>query len=464
MKKYSVMLNLVKSKIKMDRVSFFQSSCLFKIVFGVFFFLLMGGIVARNSFFINYEVVLGVLFLFSLLLFSFNLVFRRLSSEFPSAVKKWFFFFLVFWVLNIAPEIVHFLNGEPYLGRLAGLIERYSHLLFIVSFFYIGFFYRNVITVTLIWKLLILSSLFVAWVILYEAILLGSIHHRFGFLGSSFAIDFGIYANSLFIVLLGGFFWRKELGPYWIMALFLAILVCLLGAILSQSRTAWIGWPEAIIGWGGLYFYFLYKQKKFKKLLMIFVFLGIFIFVIIASPISDVLVKRTNLAVQNVQGYLNGVPTSSLGYRFVMYEIAVNKIKEKPWLGIGSNNFSEFIANDSEALFKEKYNLPNHRLNFSHIHNQFLMSQLTRGILATISLVLLFVFLISYFLNKLKNSDNVKYKSLAMAGMVFTVASFMTFMSESPLSNKTQFLFFFLMATMLVVINSNIPEDNQKDI
>ena len=67
---------------------FLEPVLFFKMVFGVFFLLLMGGIIARNSFVINYELFLGIIFLLSLILLVFN---QTSDGVVPVDIKRWFF-------------------------------------------------------------------------------------------------------------------------------------------------------------------------------------------------------------------------------------------------------------------------------------------------------------------------------------------------------------------------------------
>ncbi|HBK71462.1 MAG TPA: hypothetical protein DDZ39_07400, partial [Flavobacteriaceae bacterium] len=219
----------------------------------------------------------------------------------------------------------------------------------------------------------------------------------------------------------------------------------------------WIGWPEAFIGWGSFYIYRLYKLKRIKMLIVFLMGVILVISAIAMSPAKEVLDKRIGMAMSDIAQYNNGNPSTSFGQRFVMYEIGVNQIKETPWLGIGVSNFRSFLEEESQKVFEHKYGISG-KLSFSQIHNQFLMYFVTGGILAFTGLVLLFGFLLYYFFKKIKGSQSDDDKVLGIAGMIFTITSLMTFLPESPLQFKAQFVFFFTIAFLLVVVNENSKE------
>jgi O-antigen ligase len=113
-----------------------------------------------------------------------------------------------------------------------------------------------------------LTGLAVLAVLLYEMLGLPNIEaivtHRFGESLTPHPIHFGLYSNLILIVLLGGFFWALSKGKNHLIALVVAIVVYMLGVILSESRTAWIGMPEAVIAWSIFYLaYFLRNVTRF---------------------------------------------------------------------------------------------------------------------------------------------------------------------------------------------------------
>lgn len=427
----------------------------------IFFYLfllfsLLGGIIAKKTAWFSIEVSL----IFLVILtgwFYFSSRFSYLKiPELSAELKRWIVIILLFAMFNIFPELLRIIQGEDYVGRKVDLVESNLHLLFVMMVVFLGFVFQ--FKMMDLWKLLIATSGFILYVILYEFYLLDFnldllLGYRFGGIASSGVIDFGIYANTLFVILIGAIFWLKKLSTKWQVLLILALLIDFTGAILSQSRTAWIGWPEAIIGWGSFYFYRIYSLKKHKQSLL---FLGGVILLVIAvlfSPAKSIFDKRVDSIISDITEYQTGNPNTSLGKRFIMYEVAINQVVKTPLMGIGINNIQIFIKDSTKKVVENKYNTSTEGYVYSHVHNQFLMSFLVGGILSFISLIILFGYLIFFFSKKLKQSSNDRQKSVAVAGLVFTITSFMTFMPESPLNFKVQFIFFFVIVSLLLIVN-----------
>lgn len=424
-------------------------------------FSLFGGVIAKNTIWFSHEISLVLLTILTVWFYFFSRV-RTPDIQLTSDIKKWIFLVVLFALLNILPELISFFQGEPYEGKKVGLVERHLHVLFIIMIVFLGFTMR--VNILDLWKLLILSSGFVLYVILFEFYFLDFnfnrvLYYRFGS-ASSGVIDFGIYANTLFVILLGSLFWFKKLSKWWKILLIFSLLVDFSGAILSQSRTAWIGWPEAIIGWGSFYFYRLYSLRKYRQIMLFLMGITLLVTFLLLSPAKSIFEKRVNLIFTDVSAYQSGNPNTSLGMRFLMYEAALNQISETPYTGIGINNMQAFITKSTRNLAEEKYEISIIDRVYSQVHNQFLTSFLTGGILAFISLILLFSYLIFYFTKKIRQSHHEKQKLVAVAGLIFTITSLMTFMPESPLNFKVQFIFFFVVASLLLLVNEVEGEKN----
>jgi len=420
--------------------------------------------IARQSFWLGLESVLLLIAIF----FSWIVYANRQEQSIKNldkGLKIALIVFGSFMVFTLIPEFFRLLQGEAYHPKISGYVERHLHLILLVPIVILGAIFK--LTAIDLWKILITATVFVLWVLLsefhYLQLSFSSIaNHRFGAMSSSSVIDFGIYSNTLFVILIGTLFWFKRLSNVWKVLLLFALVISLSGAILSQSRTAWIGWPEAFIGWGSFYIYRLYKLKRIKMLIVFLMGVILVISAIAMSPAKEVLDKRIGMAMSDIAQYNNGNPSTSFGQRFVMYEIGVNQIKETPWLGIGISNFRSFLEEESQKVFEHKYGISG-KISFSQIHNQFLMYFVTGGILAFTGLVLLFGFLLYYFFKKIKGSQSDDDKVLGIAGMIFTITSLMTFLPESPLQFKAQFVFFFTITFLLVVVNENSKERQAAD-
>ncbi len=417
-----------------------------------FFFL--GSLIASESFVIPHELPIVCLVL---LFFYQKWVHRNSERSLSPFYKSWLWFLLIFFILNIIPSAIHAVMEMAYGDRLKQYVENLLHLAFFAIWFFLAV--KVNVSVVQLWKFLILSVVWVVWVLFYETYTLNGFEnlssfivlHRYGDIGSSYVIDFGIYANTLFLILLGGLFWLRRLGWLWGLALFVALAVALTGAILSQSRTAWIGWPEAIIAWTIFYSFYLWKNQKKGVLFGGTVTVIAVVILLTQSSLYSLVEKRTVKAITDVEDYIDGRPLTSLGQRFVMYEAGWNSFKEHPLIGVGPDEFPNELKKQTEGIFSEQFGIQNKYLSFGQIHNQFLMSAMESGIFGVFSLILLFLYLSVIFIQQTKNL-NYYSKSLGVVGLVFMIASFLSFMPEVPLYQRKQFLFFFFVTSLLLVM------------
>lgn len=418
---------------------------------------LIGGLIAREAALVPYEIVLGLLMFFWGMFF-----FTGHERNLAPLLKGWMIILGLFFVMSTFPLIVHWVRGQSFDTYLSTRFEINLHLLFIALWTLLAFHLTKNILV--IWKSLILSAGWVLWVILVEIwALKGQMGlmdfmttHRFGDYASTYVIDFGIYSNTLFLFLLGALFWQKQLRLIWRLLLWIALIVSFSGAVLSQSRTAWIGWPEALIGWSIFYGYWFWthfkglERRKWGVIVALSIALiGVGVSL---SGMFSIIEKRVELAIQDVQKYAAGTPDSSVGHRFVMYEAGWQSVMENPLWGVGPNGFKAEIQSQTQKVFKERFNKENAQLSYGNIHNQFLMSAMQQGIFGVLAVVLVFLFLFYAFFIRKPREDVWAQKSLRYTGAILTVASLLVFMPQTPLYDRTEFLYFFLMMSLALVM------------
>lgn len=418
-------------------------------------FLFIGGIIARPSMFFPYEISLAIF----LCMFLFHLYQGDLQWELPATLKLWVYAVALFFVFNTIPLIYHLITSGHYANRLSTAFEKNFLLIIIVMWVYLAVTYK--VTVLQVWKILIASVFWVAWVVFYEVYSLNGFQHvlsfiqshRFGDVGSTYIIDFGVYSNTLFLFLLGGFLWFRRLSVPWRIYFLSALIVSFIGAILSQSRTAWIGWTEAMVIWGIFYAYWLLKRNKKKILSIITLFIVLTIALFAQLGLFSIVEKRAVLAYSDIKKYMHGNPETSLGNRLVMYEAAINSIKEHPFWGVGPSAFKDEELKQTEKVLKNRFHTDDHGFSYGQIHNQFLMFAMEGGILRAGSLVGLFVFLFYIISMEVKSSPEQR-KSLYISAGVIIFAFFMACMPESFLYTRVKFLYFFITVSIALVMLS----------
>lgn len=374
----------------------------------------------------NFEMI----FVF-IVLGTFYLIWRHKKVECNNYLWVYTAIVLFFtFTISLIANLVH-LPADVTQQKMAFLALFPGFLIFV------WFIYQVKPNVDYFWFFLLIASVvIVAWGVA-EIYIVGVDGVAGGFrVGDYFSnpIKFGVYANGLFILMLGGLIWAYKKHPIMLILWVCFLFTNLAMVILSQTRTAWIGWPEAMIGWGTYYLFLLLKTGLSKLSKFVIILLPLVIFLLISkSPLYHVMEERLGLAVEDVSVYLDGSNyNTSIGIRFVMYEAAIEMIKEKPWVGHGADRFKDVFRNYSINVLNERFGISFSGFKFSHVHNQFLMTWVQYGFFAFLGLVTFFSFLLFFFVKGIKTSAE-QDKPMFIAGLVFTVATLLAFMPESPL-------------------------------
>lgn len=416
-----------------------------RLVFFGFIWLVISGYVLRDAIEINFEPVLVLLFFYSLFL-----LYKLKPRHQVAIVHYWPVILFFYWLVNFVV-----LNYHGAIEDRASTIMNVVHAtLIFVAIFYALLALRP--SIDFFWYTLIFMGSVLAFLFIINFAAAGfNPALRIGEAYSN-PIRFGVMSNTLFILLLGSFVWAYKKSPWLMVSIFLLCGILFVAVALSQTRTAWLGLPEALIAWT-LYYLYLLAQKyhlslKIKSILFFTPF--IIIFTVYSIPVIKAPVDhRIGAAITDVEQYVSGENVhSSVGYRLLMYHVAYEGIKMSPWIGIGENDFREFLTQKSAELAKLNFNTEFDGLKFSHIHNQYLMAWLTEGVFGFISIMMMFAFLIYFYVTRLPRVDN-EGKAVLLAGLVFTLASMLFFMPETPLQRSVQSTNFFMLNSLLVAFS-----------
>lgn len=130
--------------------------------------------------------------------------------------------------------------------------------------------------------------------------------------------------------------------------------------------------------------------------------------------LHKVIASRVSIAVEETKAYIvSNQQNSSVGSRLAMWQFAIHKVGEAPWLGHGMKGWIELRE---QGIAKGE--LVPYISNYSHVHNEYLDVLLKRGVVGLSLLVLLYVVPMFWFFKPYINAADVEVKSLAMAGMV----------------------------------------------
>lgn len=417
-----------------------------------FLILIYAGYVLRGLVSYNFESVF-ILVILTLLL-------ARFYGPKLDAPRELFVFSTVFltylFVVVIAVLLFHDI-GEITLNkfRIIALIPAFLLLSWLI-------FYAK-LSIDYFWYLLIVCSLIVFyWGFLefqhlsIERILLGS---RLGdYYGNS--IKFGVYANALFILMLGGLYWSYKKSKL-LFSIWVLFTICnLILVIFSQTRTAWIGWPEAIIGWTGYYLFLIWKSSlgNRKKVLITITPILFIVFISTNKTVQTIFDNRAQQAINQFSGYVAGESfDNSIGQRLVMYETAAKLIIDKPFVGYGPEGFREIFKGATSSTVMDKFGIEYAGLHYHHVHNQFLMTWVQYGVIPVVVLLIIFIYLAGFFIKGIKNSES-EDKPIFIAGLVFTVATFLAFMPESPLEYSSYSAHYLFFLNLLFVFSLNVKK------
>ncbi|PLA75199.1 hypothetical protein CYQ88_02940 [Hydrogenovibrio sp. SC-1] len=386
--------------------------------------------------------------MFLLLAMVSALSFRAPVKEFSWIDTKWLWVLAgVFFGLSALPLLFYWPLGEPSFQFL-----QHRGTAFVIATFVLILFWQLKPSEDVVWISLMLSTLSVLVVIGYEWYLLGQFDaiytYRFGGDVTPHVIHFGIYSNLLTVVLLGGFVWAIQKGPWMVFALIVVALISFIGSLVSDTRTAWAGLPEALVGWS--IFYSLYLKKNgvvsFKRMVTFWLFFMIS-FTSILMYFGDRVDRRWDAMVGDLSNYVEGQGhAGSVGARLVLFQAGIEGFLENPLTGVGEDHsMKEQLARTPE-ITKEIYGreIP---IAFGHLHNQYIEAAFTRGILGVLGLILPILYLVYFFGRKVKETKaNGRFSPWPLAGLLFVVSSSISMLAEAwiHLSNGVAYYLFFI--------------------
>lgn len=95
---------------------------------------------------------------------------------------------------------------------------------------------------------------------------------------------------------------------------------------------------------------------------------------------------RLEQVVDEFNAYREGQIEDSIGLRLEYWRISLDLIRQYPWFGVGLGNFQ-----DALWPYAERGEIVPEMLRYDHAHNEFLTTQVERGLLGSLSLTVLFI-------------------------------------------------------------------------
>lgn len=428
-----------------------------KVLF-VLIWLVMVGYILRDLVVVNFEPLLFIIFVFSIYIIRSEILAGKIIDN--AALKMWIFLIFFYWVVAFAVLFYHDgLDGRS--GNVMNIVH--STLAFAVLGWSI---YRLNPSIDYLWFSVGLGSFLLLFLSLFELVAVDfDLGVRLGdFYGNP--IGFGVLSGTFLIILFGALPWAYAKNKIVFLAYFTMIVFLFFNVLYSQTRTAWLGLPEAIIAWS-VYYYFLLKRKyqeKNNSYKVNLAFISLVSMGLISIVTSTTIANRVGDALSGVEDYFSRVSfETSAGQRLLMYEAGLAGIKANFGLGIGENKFKELMKEKTQEVAQEHFSKDFQGVDYSHVHNQFLMAFITKGILGILSVLLLFVFLFAYFVRGMRKAD-FEDKPIWISGFVFVLAEFMSFIPESPLQKSVYTTHFFLISTLFIVFTAISADKNQSKV
>lgn len=184
-------------------------------------------------------------------------------------------------------------------------------------------------------------------------------------------------------------------------------------SVLSGSRGGWVALPLILLVAALTQFKRPWRQGR--RLGLLVAALGL-LAVLVAAP---TMLARFAQARQDLQDYRNGQVETSMGMRFVMWQVARDMLPSVPLQGVGKDGFHEKLV----ELAKQGKISPR-MTEFRHAHNELLDAYVSGGPLKLLALLLVYAMPLVYFLRKYRYAG--EFQVFALAGAL-TIGCMMIF-------------------------------------
>lgn len=205
------------------------------------------------------------------------------------------------------------------------------------------------------------------------------------------AMYFGVLTLLLLVFIKRWIINPSRIFPLSRLFLFFSLLFSIFALYVTQTRAILLG---AVLSLCCIAIHFLFGKissgLKRSHLLMGSVAV-VLILAVLGYGVTSVVAKRMSDEAETVHlmmdGHMNSLPYTSIGIRIHTWIEAVHHIEERPILGWGDKARS-MVIKTSKVLPDDI------RDNFGHLHNYYLETQLSYGVLGSIFLILFFGYMI----------------------------------------------------------------------
>ncbi len=234
------------------------------------------------------------------------------------------------------------------------------------------------------------------------------------------AIPFGNLSLLMAVLsLVAGIYYFHQRRQFYYWLLTLAISAAFLGfvaSLLSGTRGGWISIPFlAALLLPATKNLITSKVRNIALLLIMIIAVAI-----IAYPPTGVWSRLMAIFNNIYQYFINNDADTSLGMRFELWRAGWYMFKDSPVMGVGEGGVQVWLKSlASEGLLHEDVAI------YPQLHSDIIDTLARRGLLGLISLLLLYtVFAYAFAKKVLQANDNVRFRLLAISGLMVIIAFF----------------------------------------
>jgi O-antigen ligase len=177
------------------------------------------------------------------------------------------------------------------------------------------------------------------------------------------------------------------LKPVFVMILILLAGLALFGVLVTKVRAVWLGLGAALMTLAVLSSFLLFFNHALRSSWSKFVFIsflltsltliaGLCVFDMEERIFPRLLEERSEIAHVIEHQTSKGIGMSSVGVRIASWEAAIDWIGERPWLGWGPGTAGHLI--NRSPRFSDEF-----KGSFGHLHNSYLETLLSFGLIGT---------------------------------------------------------------------------------
>lgn len=324
--------------------------------------------------------------------------------------RQWIVVSLIYAGVLIA-SFFHFPITDDGVWRLSS----YAFILLLTGMFFIQTKYQ--ITPVMLFSVAFFSFVYALIVFIIEwnfygnALFLGGVR-----LGHYAAIDTGGYANFVMATLIFMVAVIALQGSRYLrFAALVALALLFVFAILTKGRTNIFFIPFIVL----LAVFFLIHNKLWQlKSKLTLISLPVLFIAIAGTTYFGK--DRMYSAVSDFQQLEQDNYYTSMGLRVLMAKVGTQIVQENPVMGVGLNHFRDAKADVLERKFVEVPEfVRNQVVDFTQIHNQFLMDAIFAGVFGLIALMLFLGYPLWLYARYYFQSDDVDVRIVAMSGIAF---------------------------------------------